>query len=190
MGGGLLAGLAPRATLMRRESGTSGLNELVRTFRRDGAGRHVTVAIVNQEYARQFGFGADVVGRQTDDGPGKTIEIIGMCGNVRTRGLRAAPWPEVYLSSLQLSWANTYLMVRSPLPPGQLLKQVKTAIGSANSEQPVFGVQTMEEVIFTTETRRHGEKREKPKVLMTTSRVRTSVSGNVRFRTNEIRRRR
>ncbi|MGD0869540.1 MAG: FtsX-like permease family protein [Bryobacteraceae bacterium] len=119
-----------------------------RTFRRDDAGRRVTVAIVNQEYARRFGLGADVVGRQIDEGPGEQpITIVGMCGNVRTRGLQTAPFPEVYLSSLQLSWANAYLVVRSPLPPGQLLKQVKTAIGSANSEQAVFGVETMDEAI-------------------------------------------
>ena len=119
-----------------------------RAFRRDDAGRQVTVAIVNQEFARRFGLGADVVGRQIDEGPGEQpITIVGMCGNVRTRGLQTAAWPEVYLSSLQLSWANTYLVVRSPLPPGQLLKQVKTAIGSANSEQAVFGVQTMDEAI-------------------------------------------
>jgi putative ABC transport system permease protein len=122
-----------------------------RTFRRDDAGQTVTVAIVNQEYARRFGFGADVVGRQIDEGPGTPITIVGMCGNVRTRGLQTAPWPEVYLSSLQLSWANAYLVVRSPLPPGQLLKQVKAAIGSANSEQAVFGVQTMDEAIADSE---------------------------------------
>ena len=119
-----------------------------RTFRREDAGPRVTVAIVNREYARRFGFGADVVGRQIDEGPGEQpITIVGMCGNVRTRGLQTAPWPEVYLSSLQLSWANAYLVVRSPLPPGQLLKQVKAAIGSANSEQAVFGVETMGEAI-------------------------------------------
>jgi putative ABC transport system permease protein len=118
-----------------------------RTFRRDDAGRQVTVAIVNREFARRFGLGADVVGRQLDEGPDAPIAIVGMCGNVRTRGLQTAPWPEVYLSSLQLSWANAYLLVRSPLPPGQLLKQVKAAIGSANSEQAVFGVETMDQAI-------------------------------------------
>ena len=115
-----------------------------RTFRRDDAGRQVTVAIVNQEFARRFGLGADIVGRQIDE-PGAPITIVGMAGNVRTRGLRTAPFPEIYLSSLQLSWANVYLVVRSALPPEQLLKQVKAAIGSANSEQAVFGVQTMDE---------------------------------------------
>ena len=64
-----------------------------RTFRRDDAGRQVTVAIVNQEFARRFGLGADVVGRQTYE-PGSPITIVGMAGNVRTRGLRTAPFPE------------------------------------------------------------------------------------------------
>jgi putative ABC transport system permease protein len=119
-----------------------------RTLRRDDAGRGVTVAVVNEEFARQFGFGANIVGHQIDEGPGEPpTTIVGMVGNVRTRGLRTDPFPEVYLSHLQLSWANTYLVVRSALAPGQLLKQVKTAIASANSDQPVFGVETLNDFI-------------------------------------------
>jgi len=118
-----------------------------RSFRRDDAGRQVTVAVVNEEFARQFGLGADVVGKQIDEGPDVPITIVGMVGNVRTRGLRADPYPEVYLSALQLSWANTYLVVRSALPPAEILRQVKAAIGKANSEQPVFGVLTMDQLV-------------------------------------------
>ncbi|HVX65108.1 MAG TPA: FtsX-like permease family protein, partial [Bryobacteraceae bacterium] len=118
-----------------------------RAFRRDDRGRRITVAIVNQEFARQFGLGPDVVGKQLDEGPDEPITIVGMVGNVRTRGLSAEPFPEVYLSALQLAWANTYLVVRSPLPAAQLLKQVKAAIASSNSEQPVFGVLTMNDLI-------------------------------------------
>jgi putative ABC transport system permease protein len=122
-----------------------------RTFRRGDTGPRASVAIVNEEFARQFGLGANVVGKQIDDGPGKgpsnTITIVGMVGNVRTRGLRADPYPEIYLSSLQLAWANTYLVVRSAIPPAQLVNQVKAAIQSSNSDQAVFGVLTMEELI-------------------------------------------
>jgi putative ABC transport system permease protein len=119
-----------------------------RTLRRDDAGRGVTVAVVNEEFARRFGLGADIVGKQIDEGPGEpATTIVGMVGTVRTRGLQTEPFPEVYLSHLQLSWANTYLVVRSALPPAQLLKQVKGAIATANSEQPVFGVETMNEFI-------------------------------------------
>jgi putative ABC transport system permease protein len=117
-----------------------------RMFRRDDAGSHVTVAIVNEEFARRFGFGADIVGKQLFE-PRAPITIVGMVGNVRTRGLRADPYPEVYLSSLQLSWANVYLVVRSAIPPAQLVKQIKAAVESANSGQAVFGVLTMKEMI-------------------------------------------
>jgi ABC-type antimicrobial peptide transport system permease subunit len=106
----------------------------------------VKVAVVNQELARRFGYGRDIVGKQFDE-PGEPITIVGMVGNVRARGLQTDPYPEFYLSSLQLDWVNVYLVVRSALPPGQLVKQVKAAIQSSNSDQAVFGVMTMEELI-------------------------------------------
>ncbi|MBV8550326.1 MAG: ABC transporter permease [Acidobacteriaceae bacterium] len=117
-----------------------------RAFRADDTGPRVKVAIVNEEFARRFGLGADVVGRQIYE-PGEPIRIVGMAGNVRTRGLEIDPYPEVYLSSLQLDWVNVYLVVRSVLPPAQLVKQVKAAIKSSNSDQAVFGVQTMDEMM-------------------------------------------
>ena len=106
----------------------------------------VTVAVVNEEFARRFGMGIDIVGKQIAE-PREPITIVGMVGNVRTRGLRTAAFPEVYLSSLQVSRDNTYLVVRSAIPPAQLVMLVREAIQSSNSEQPVFGVLTMEEMI-------------------------------------------
>ena len=73
-----------------------------RTFRDDDATGQPRVSIVNEEFARQFGLGSDVVGRQTYE-PGEPVTIVGMVGNVRTRGLQTDPVPENYLSSLQLS---------------------------------------------------------------------------------------
>jgi predicted permease len=127
-----------------------------RAFRNDDVVGRPRVAIVNQEFARRFGLGADVVGRQTYE-PGEPFTIVGMVGNVRTRGLRAAPYPESYISSLQFPWANVYLVVRSAIPPAQLVKQVKAAIESSNSDQAVFGVMTMDELIAdsVTEPRFH-----------------------------------
>ncbi len=101
---------------------------------------------MNEEFARRFGLGWDVVGKQTFE-PGHPLTIVGMVGNVRTRGLRTAPFPEVYLSSLRFSWTNQYLVVRSAIPPARLVKQVKAAIQSSKSDQVVFGVLTMQELI-------------------------------------------
>jgi predicted permease len=117
-----------------------------RAFRDDDVAGRPRVAIVNQEFARRFGLGRDVVGKQIFE-PGEPFTIVGLVGDVRTRGLRTAPFPEVYLSSLQFDWANVYLFVRSSLPPGQLVKEVKAAIESSNPEQAVFGVMTMDEMV-------------------------------------------
>ena len=118
-----------------------------RAFQKSDSGSHVRVAIVNQEFARRFGLGADIVGKQLDDGPEEPITIVGMVGNVRTRGLQIAPLPEVYISSLQLDWVNVYLVIRSAIPQAQLVNMVKAAIQSSNSDQAVFGVMTMDDLI-------------------------------------------
>jgi putative ABC transport system permease protein len=100
-----------------------------RMFRDDDRTEPWRVAIVNEEFARRFGLGRDVVGKQTFE-PVHPLTIVGMVGNVRTRGLQAAPFPEVYLSSLRFSWTNQYLIVRSAIPPALLVKLVKAAIQS------------------------------------------------------------
>lgn len=117
-----------------------------RAFRNDDIVGRLRVAIVNQEFARRFGLGPEVVGRQVFE-PGEPFTLIGMAGNVRTRGLQTAPFPEIYISSLQFPSDNIYLVVRSAIPPAQLLKLVKSAIQSSNSDQAVFGVLTMDELI-------------------------------------------
>ncbi len=117
-----------------------------RAFRLSDAEGAPRVAIVNQAFARHFGLGPNVVGRQIDNSNGP-VTIIGMAGNVRMNNLETLPFPEVYGSFLQFSWPNVYLMVRSGLPAGQLLKQVKAAIESANPGQAVFGAETMDDVV-------------------------------------------
>ena len=92
-----------------------------RAFRNDDSVGRLRVAIVNQEFARRFGLGPEVVGRQVFE-PGEPFTIVGMAGNVRTRGLQTAPFPEIYISSLQFPSDNVYVVVRSAIPPAQLLR--------------------------------------------------------------------
>lgn len=122
-----------------------------RTFNDDDRTGRPRVMIVNQEFARQFGLSRDIVGKQTYE-PGEPFTIVGMVGNVRARGLETAPVPETYLSSKQLDWANVYLMVRSTLPAPQLLRRVKAAIQSTNTDQPVYGELTMDELLANSMT--------------------------------------
>ncbi len=117
-----------------------------RTYRLSDAGPKLTVGIVNEEFARHFGLGPNVVGKQIAD-PEGPITIVGLVGTVRTRSLETKPFPECYYSAQQMSWPNVYLLVRSALPPGPLLRRVKAAIVSVNPDQAVFGVKTMKELV-------------------------------------------
>jgi len=117
-----------------------------RAFRNGDAVGRQRVAIVNQEFARRFGLGPEVVGRQIFE-PGENFTIVGLAGNVRTRGLQTSPFPEIYISSLQFPSDNVYVVVRSAIPPAQLVKLVKAAIQSSNSSQAVFGILTMQELL-------------------------------------------
>jgi len=117
-----------------------------RTFRPSDAGPRITVGIVNEEFARHFALGPNVVGKQIAD-PEGPITIIGLVGTVRTGELETRPFPECYYSARQISWPNVYLVVRSALPSGPLLRQVKAAISSINPDQAVFGVQAMNELV-------------------------------------------
>ena len=101
-------------------------------------------------YVGNLDFGADPCASRSNRycyEPGEPVTIVGMVGNVRTRGLRTDPVPETYLSSLQFAWANPYIVVRPAIPPPQLVKLVRDVIQSADSDQAVFGVMTMEEMI-------------------------------------------
>jgi predicted permease len=117
-----------------------------RAFGLGDTGSKITVAIVNEEYARRLEHGQNPVGRQIAD-PDGPITIVGMVGNVRARSRETTLFPEIYLSSLQFSWVNVHLVVRSMIPPAQLAKLVRAAIESSNADQAVFGVIPMQEFI-------------------------------------------
>ncbi|SPE41670.1 conserved membrane hypothetical protein [Candidatus Sulfopaludibacter sp. SbA3] len=116
-----------------------------RTFRDDDIVGRPGVIIVNREFVRRFGNGRDLIGRQV--GPGTPSTIIGVVADVRMSALETAPKPEIYASYLQVYEPNIYLVVRSSLPPDQLIGRVKDAIHSAYSDQAVFNILTMDQVL-------------------------------------------
>ncbi len=116
-----------------------------RTFRDDDVMDRPGVAIVNREFARRFGNGRDLIGREL--GPGRPLTIVGVVGDVRMSALKTAPEPQIYASYLQAYDPNIYLVVRSALPQAQLVSRVKAAIRSAYFDQAVFNVATMNQVL-------------------------------------------
>ncbi len=116
-----------------------------RSFRDDDQVGRPAVVIVNQEFVRRFGKGRDVIGRRI--GPGRPQTIVGVVGDVRMFGLETAPQPQIYASYLQVYEPNIYLVVRSRLRAAEMVSRVKEAIRSSYSEQAVFHVLTMDQVL-------------------------------------------
>jgi predicted permease len=119
-----------------------------RTF---AAGDTVTttpVAIVNEELARQYFQGVSPLGQQIRAGAGPrdaTMVIVGVVGNVRTIG-QADDVPQLYVSYLQQTEANVFVLVR-PVTAPLAIDAVKRAIWTVEPRQAVFGIRALDEMV-------------------------------------------
>jgi putative ABC transport system permease protein len=116
-----------------------------RTFRGVDTLSGPAVVIVNQEFVRRFLPNRDPIGQRI--GSGRQLTIVGVVGDVRIAGLKTAPEPQVYVSSLQGYDPNAQLVVRSSLPRPELLTRAKQAIRSVYADQAIFNAMSLDEVI-------------------------------------------
>ena len=111
------------------------------------------VIIVNRMFARRFwpdqnAIGKHVlIGRQTDP-----AEIVGVTADVKNRGLAQDPQAQVYIPFAQLPWSNMNLLVRTAVPPQGLTSAVRAQISAVDADQPVTGIQTVDELMDSSRT--------------------------------------
>ncbi|HRC87512.1 MAG TPA: ABC transporter permease, partial [Thermoanaerobaculia bacterium] len=115
---------------------------------RDGA---TPVALVSERFVEQFFPGQDPLGRRmkigdTDqDAPWWTI--VGVVGGVRDNRLDRAPDAEMYIPNAQHAARRMRLVVRSPLPTAELVREVRQAVASVDPHQVVSGMVPMAELV-------------------------------------------
>jgi putative ABC transport system permease protein len=106
--------------------------------------------IVDDRIARRFWPGESAVGKRFRftflPGP-PWIEIVGVAGHIRHDGLDVDPRPQVYFNYLQRPQDRMALVVRTNQDPRALISATLDAIRSVDSEQPVYDVRTMEDVV-------------------------------------------
>jgi putative ABC transport system permease protein len=73
-------------------------------------------------------------------------EIVGVVGNIRRFQLDVDPVPQVYYPQVYFPWATTYV-VRAHLPPLTLAADVRRAVHAVDPEQPIAGLQTLEQSV-------------------------------------------
>jgi putative ABC transport system permease protein len=110
--------------------------------------------LINQAMADKYWRGQDVVGKRMAyyGGPNSPVEwreIVGVVGNVRHFELSTKPKPEVYAPFLQFPRAFMYLVLRSTLPPATLASEVRREVQSADKDQAVYDVKSMDQIVAT-----------------------------------------
>jgi putative ABC transport system permease protein len=118
------------------------------------------VAVINETVARRYFSGADPIGTRFKvggpDSDAPIMEIVGVTGDTRNRGLDSDPAPEIYVSSLQADglWNQLFLLVRTAVPARSLLPVVREQVRAIDPEQPVYAIRTVEEAFANSELTR------------------------------------
>jgi putative ABC transport system permease protein len=115
------------------------------------------VALINEAMARRFWPGQDPVGRRFKfgfaDSQKPWIEVVGMVGDIRQKGPDIAAEPEMYRPFWQDSqaWlAPRGLVVRTRTEPSAMEDSVRKIIHGLDAQVPLYGVQTMDEMVSAT----------------------------------------
>ena len=108
------------------------------------------VVVINEEMARRYWPGEDPLGRRIDlqgEPNRRWLEIVGVVGDVRHRAIDEPATPQYYLPVAQGPERHMYLVARTDGDPLALAPALRSIVRAQDSEQPVFGVATMDEVL-------------------------------------------
>jgi putative ABC transport system permease protein len=118
--------------------------------RKDGQ----AVMIISERLAAVAFPNQDPIGKRIkccNDGPTAIKLVVGVAGDIRSRGPAVAPRPEFYLPLAQApdvvwSWFRTvYVMVRTPGEPRAVIEPLNAAVARIDRDLPLFDVRTMEQ---------------------------------------------
>lgn len=125
-----------------------------REFEQRDNHRSKPVAIISQEFARQFFPNEDPVGKRIkpgistyDDEKSPYREIVGVVGDIRSRALNTEPKPAYYVPQTQVPFSQMTVVVKTKTDPRSLVSGLTKEVGAMDSDLPVFAVKTMPEYL-------------------------------------------
>jgi predicted permease len=127
-----------------------------RGFTADDNERGEPVAIVDEDLARRFWPGEDVLGKRIKPeergrmlrGTG-WLKIVGVVGNMKTEALDLPAAPHIYLPIYQRSDFGLAVFVRTKTDPNSLKEGARQLFQGVDPNLPVYGVRTIDEVVAT-----------------------------------------
>ena len=132
-----------------------------RTFTTRDAPGTPLVTVINEAAAKRYFPEEDPIGRRVKgggvDADGPWVEIVGVVGSIRNRGLEQAPQPELFANIRQIErWPNQlFLLIKTERDPRGILAAVQAEVRSLDPDQLVYAVQTVDEVFTALAAPRH-----------------------------------
>jgi putative ABC transport system permease protein len=114
------------------------------------------VAVIDQEFVRRYWPKENPIGKRFTFGPpdgvtdttqNEWIEVVGVVGHTAHEGLDADPRLQLYLSYRQVAQPFMAVAVRASGNPERYVNLVRDAVRSVDSDQPISGVSTMEDLV-------------------------------------------
>jgi len=91
--------------------------------------------------------GRDPIGRSVRIGRNKPRMVVGVVADVRQLVLTDDPAPTLYIPTSWTLWDPMIVVVRTPGDPVQLASALRHAVAKLDPQQPIFDVETMDELI-------------------------------------------
>ena len=121
-----------------------------RDVERTDAGDAPGVVVISERLAETFFPNQDPLGEVLTldyfDEP-RTVEVVGVVGDVRVSGLDASPGLTMYVPYYQTPYFAMRLAVRTTSEPATALSAVRDAVWRLDGDIPVAGVTTMQRVV-------------------------------------------
>jgi len=121
------------------------------------AGRFLTeedvlAVVVNETYARHYWGDEDPIGRHIvrSGSTRPLIEVIGVAHDVKHYGLDAELRPAIYLRMALIPERNPYFAIRTNVDQASLAPAIRGAVSELDPALPIYGLETMREVIDDT----------------------------------------
>ena len=122
-----------------------------RTFTETDNSETLPVVIINEALAQRYWPGADPLGRRimlnSSPTPDRWIEVVGIVGNIKHKGIDQPELPEFYLPHTQLPVRLMTMVAGTKDPPAHAVAAIRRELRAMDPELPLARVRTFEQVI-------------------------------------------
>src|SRR5262249_17034619 len=107
------------------------------------------VVIINETFARLFFPNQEAIGQRIiPGGADKPLEIVGIVGDIKDRGLDIVYLPGSYVPYAQDPWDSMGVALRAAADPMALTGAARDVVIKLDPTQPVHSIKTVERLIY------------------------------------------